>query len=169
MSGPDAAPKLRSWWSPAGWTEAPGPDAYERAISAPATGRDWAEETREAGYTREGPETPEGGEFSAAGEICIHRHVDHLHVEVWDISGTNAEFFVAARDIAAFRMTLLPPMLQAMAAVWQADELRTIRRAIVAFARHGHGSDVISASGHENRDEAEERRGKRVLNPGSLP
>lgn len=165
MSGPDAVPTLRAWWSPAGWTEAPEPDAYKQAENDT---RDPVEALLAAGYFRQGPEAPEGSEFSAAGELCIYKHADHLYVEVYDSRGST-EFFVAARDDAAFRMTLLPPMLQAMAAVWQADELRIIRRAIVAFVRHGHGSDVISASGHESRDEAEERRGKRVLNPGSLP
>lgn len=148
-------PATRSWWSPAGWTQAPGPGPFEGTLysDVPDDGSDWDTELRRAGYMREGGMVPDESEISSAGYIAVYRHTDHLAVETSDLNGQTALFFVAGKDIAAFRTTLLPPMVQAAATAWMAEEMRLIRRTFVAFVRHGHGESTVDEDGTQDRDE----------------
>lgn len=154
MSGP-TRPATRSWWSPAGWSQAPGPEPFEATLfsDVPSDSSDWDTELRRAGYFREGGVVPDESEISSAGYIAIYRHSDHLAVETSDLNGGTSLFFVKGENIAAFRAVLLPPMVQAAAAAWMAEEMRIIRRALVAFVRRGHSTDTINEDGTQDRDE----------------
>lgn len=155
MNAPDTTPRMASWWSPAGWTQAPEPAPYiaVRQASGPI-----AESYQAAGYETELHGFPPEDEYSHADTIVLYRHTDHLLVETRQTEyGPVATFFVEDAHVTPFRVTLLPAMMQAAAAVWQAEQARMIRRALIAFVRHGGGLWTISSDGLTDKDERQDR------------
>ena len=148
-----SAPEMVSWWSPdIGWRQDGAPAAHVALHAQPAgASLDYAG----AGYEREGYAFPPEEAYSAAGHMIVRSAGDHLRVETWDSNAQTSLFFVAADDAAAFRATLWPAMMQAAAAVWQAEETRIMRRAMVAFIRHGAGKMTIDPHGDQDRDECQ--------------
>ena len=146
-----SAPEMVSWWSPdTGWSRRAPPPAHVALLAQP-DGLPLDYEA--AGYEREGYAFPPEEAYSAAGHMVLRSARDHLRVETWDSNAQTSLFFVASCDVAAFRATLWPAMMQAAAAVWQAEETRVMRRAMVAFIRHGAGKMTIDPHGDQDRDE----------------
>ncbi len=146
-------PRIGSWWSPSGWTRAPWPTPYQEAHDA--EDGDWDENFRARGYRDEGGAAPDGTDNAAIGNLVLRRHAEHLAVETWDTGTMVSLFFVAGDDVPAFRATLLLSMVQAMATAWLAEETRLLRKAAVAFIRHGGGKGTISSDGWVDKDERE--------------
>lgn len=156
-------PAMVTWWTPLGWETDIEPPAYTAFRASPGTESDY----QENGYKVQIPAFPPADEYSAAGALVVWRHADHLMVSMWDRDQEGSVFFVVRPWIAAFRATELPRLMQAMAAVWQAEEVRVLRRAVVAFVRHGQHESTIDEMGTMDRDEAalEARLRSRISKP----
>lgn len=69
------------------------------------------------------------------------------------MDGLECEYFVADEHAAAFLAERWPAILGVIAARQQSDALCTIARSIVAFVRHGHGTDTIDDEGRGSYDD----------------
>ncbi len=153
MNGAAPEPRVGSWWSPEGWKRAAWPPLYQEAHDA--EDGDWEEGFSARGYREEYGAVPAESDNAAIGNLVLRGHADHLAVETWDTPTMVSVFFVAVADVPAFRATLLLSMTQAMATAWLAEETRLLRRAMVAFIRHGSGKTTISSDGWVDKDERE--------------
>lgn len=164
-----SAGKAVCWWTQNGWCWDSPPDAYVQWL---ADEGDYANAARRAGYTMLISGFPPEDEYSVAGSITVWQHAAHLLVERWDCDTRNVAFFVAHADIPAFRSTLLPQMMQAQAAIWQAEEMRRLRRVFTAWVRHGAGERTVDEYADRDRDEraheAEAAARQRARNPGGI-
>ena len=113
----------RSWWTPTGWRRAPVPAPYTEAHRNAHVQIDY----RGARYTRLLLTHRE--DYDVLPHYCLFLHdVDgHLYVEIWDMGGGVAEFFVAEEDAAAFWVDKYPMMIQARAAARIAEQVDACR------------------------------------------
>jgi hypothetical protein len=144
-------PNLYAWWTPDGWTQSDAPEAYSVADQA-KTGFD---QSLEANGYRMLHKIGDSGQFITDVDIEVREHTDrHLYVGMGDCNGMLDEFFVAPQHHTPFMVDRFPGLIRDLASHEAASEWRTIRRAIVAFIRHGEGTDTIDEYGEYTFDDA---------------
>ena len=127
------------WWRPDGWVEMPTPVPFVAALDAEKqTGAKWHDSLRGAGYHRLFSYGCTN-EYETAFEITVFSHEKHLLVEVLSTEALIVEFFVDGMKRAAFLADKLPTMLSGYLHIEMAAELQRLRKAVVAFVRHGSG------------------------------
>jgi hypothetical protein len=133
------------------------PPAF-RAFLESGNDDDWERGLAKAGYKKR--HLFSSGKFPGL-ELRIYRHrlESHLYVAVGDtndgLSGYRclSEFFVAERDRNAFFATWYVEFMRSMAQVVQSESIATIARTLVAFVRHGHGTDTVDEDGEDSYDD----------------
>ena len=143
-----------SWWTSAGFVQAPASAPYAQLEATAKPGADWGALLRDAGYRH----TADFGGETTPISSKIWTHQDrHLLVEIWNEYESLSMFFVANTDAAAFFATWYPVFLAQAAIVIHAEALSQIATTLVAFVRHGHGEDVIDRWGEQTLDNVRER------------
>jgi hypothetical protein len=147
----DETPKLRVWWTTDGrWEHHVPPDAW---LAADAAETDFSDALRAAGYDIL-HKVGDSGDFITDVEIETWAHSDgHLFVIISDCAGLLAEFFVSRIARVPFVVDKLPDLIRSFCIGDMLNELRTIRRAIVAWVRHGEGEDTIDQYGEATLDD----------------
>jgi hypothetical protein len=145
------APKVYAWWTPGGWEQRPGPAEYAPVEAADT---DIDEAMKAAGYHRL-TKLGDAGNFETDYEVSVSVNApdQHLFVEMWGIDCQLCEFFVAAEHRAPFILDALPWMLATSAGTEIVNNLRAIRKTLVAFVRHGEGEGTIDEYGERTADD----------------
>ena len=144
------------WWSQAGIDMGPKPPGYP---DKPPT-EEWMDE---AGYEKV---------LSLGDERCLEEDINvviwafggfrsadhHLIVNVSSVYAELTEFFVNRENSAAFYLVKLPELSNLVSATSLGDNVRRIRKTIVAFARHGQGKRTIDEEGEDSLDDVERAR-----------
>jgi hypothetical protein len=149
----EVVPRQYSWWTPTRWERQPSPWQYRAVEEANI---DLSEAMEAAGYTRV-TTIGNAGDFVTEHEINVWSSgapVGHYYVELWDGNAQLAEFFVASEYRVAFFIDKLPEIAGSFGQHELAAEARLLRRALVAFVRHGHGESTISEDGEQSYDDA---------------
>jgi hypothetical protein len=104
-------------------------------------------------------------DYETEFEILIFTHHEgrHLFVELWSGDYQACEFFVGMENRAPFMVEALPKLMHPLLSAEFAREMRAIRKTLVAFVRHGQGTDTISEEGDWTLDEErQEQRNRRA-------
>ena len=146
-----------SWWTPEGWETRPPPEPWVIANSG-EDGIDWRQARRAAGYhemCRFGNTT----DYETTADVGVFtcEHDQHLLVELWAADYQLAEFFVSPRHRVAFLVDRLPLLVSNLSSQMSypsvAEEVRKLRKGVIAFIRHGSGEHVIDDSGETSIDD----------------
>lgn len=150
---------LVAWWSQAGVTMGPKPPQYPDEPPA----EDWMEKAGYAKVLTLGDsgclETDISLDVQAFRNFRSNDH--HLIVTIWSIEAELTEFFVNRENSAAFYLMKLPELAAMISAEPLIDNVRRIRKAVVAYARHGQGRRTIDEEGEVSLDQEERSRERR--------
>jgi hypothetical protein len=145
-----------SWWTPQGFVRREMPPAF-RAFLENGNDDDWERGLADAGHEKR--HLFSNGKFPGL-EIRIYRHwlgmESHLYVAVGDTNDGSSgyrclsEFFVSERDVNAFFASWYVAFVRSAAQSEQAESIARIAKTLVAFVRHGHGTDTIDEYGEES-------------------
>jgi hypothetical protein len=145
--------QLRAWWTSGGWERAPAPAQFQAADMEVG---DFDRALEAADYHLM---VQLGGSLELYElKVWRSRTDQHCYVDLWDVEGEWSSFFVSSGHADAFIIDKLPMIMQALAAVQISDELRKIRRTLVAYVRHGQGTDTIDEYGEDTEDDTRRRR-----------
>ncbi len=147
------------WWTPEGWETRPPPQPWVIATRQSEGERiDWRQAQRAAGY-HEMCRFGDTDNYDTNADVKVYtcEQDQHLLIDVWACDYQLAEFFVSPHHRVPFMVDRLPQLVSALSSQLLhpnlAEEVRKLRKAVIAFVRHGSGEHVIDDDGETSLDD----------------